>query len=200
MAVPTGLEIYRASGYRSERPSFRGMRASLPVSSGPAHSPLAAMASIPVVGAVRQDGQSVVTSPLLATGHDPRASHAAAVAAAPATCSVPIGVLSVQNRSPLAWSPDGTMLAAVAGNGSIFILAFVGDKFVMRKLLTGHTQRVAALSWHPADGNVLVSAGVEVSAPRRVAVAAVAAAPAAAVGPTTHSQCPALPLASALLW
>ena len=89
------------------------------------------------------------------------AGGAGGAAAGVATCSLPVGVISVAPRTPLAWSGDGTALAAAGGNGGIFILAFAGDTYKLSKLLLGHKHTPRALLFHPHDANMLVSSGAD---------------------------------------
>lgn len=77
------------------------------------------------------------------------------------TCSQPLSVVSVANSTPVAWSPDGARLAAVGGNGSIFLLAVEGGAIAMSKLIPGQKRAVRALAFHPRNPNLLVSAGVD---------------------------------------
>lgn len=80
----------------------------------------------------------------------------------PVVCTAPVGVVSVAEHTPLAWSADGQRLAAVSGNGAVFILAFVEGTFRMTKVLTGGGgHAIRALAFHPTDSTVLVSAGVD---------------------------------------
>jgi hypothetical protein len=109
-------------------------------------------------GLVGSSGEmAAVESPLRAA----RGSAAAALPA-PVVCTAPVGVVSVAEHTPLAWSADGQRLAAVSGNGAIFLLAFVEGTFRMTKVLTGGGgHAIRALAFHPTDSNVLVSAGVD---------------------------------------
>jgi WD40 repeat protein len=100
---------------------------------------------------------------VLATTASPLSEYRRSMSAAALNqCSQPIGVLSVEASTPVAWSTDGNHLAAVGGNGSIFILELGKDLlFHMSKLLPGHKHGVKALLFHPTNANVLVSAGVD---------------------------------------
>lgn len=105
------------------------------------------------------DGSAAMASPLAALA-ERRAAAAASPLAAP-VCNEPVGIVSVAEKSPLAWSADGKRLAAVAGGGAIYILAFDGSTFRMSKLLPSVGGRaIRALLWH-VDNVTLVVAGMD---------------------------------------
>jgi WD40 repeat protein len=104
---------------------------------------------------------AMTTSPLAQATSIKVAANATSPQIFTAVCNTPVGVISVAERTPLCWSEDGTMLAAVGGNGSIFILHLVDDTFKMWKLLLGHKHTVRCLLFHPKNSNQLVSGGVD---------------------------------------
>jgi len=79
-------------------------------------------------------------------------------------CLAPSQVIGVQDSSPVAWNRDGTALAYVSGNHSIFVLR--QDRSPMKlmqvaQVLNGHDASVRALIFHPKNEDVLVSGGVD---------------------------------------
>lgn len=70
-------------------------------------------------------------------------------------------VLGIQHESPVAWSPNGEILAFVSGNHSIYLTSPHEGRFRVSKMLDGHDLPVKALLWHPEDNNTLISAGPE---------------------------------------
>lgn len=56
----------------------------------------------------------------------------------------------------LAWSPDGSALAAGCADGTLWLWKAASGE--LAAVLSGHTGRVESVAWSP-DGSVLSSAG-----------------------------------------
>ena len=67
-------------------------------------------------------------------------------------CTTPINVIGVQQESCLAWSADGTALAFVSGNHSIYVCGWNPEKgrFVVRHLLNAHRGVIKAMTFLPS--------------------------------------------------
>jgi len=67
-------------------------------------------------------------------------------------CTTPINVIGVQQESCLAWSADGSALAFVSGNHSIYVCGWSPEKgrFVVKHLLNGHRGIIKAMTFHPS--------------------------------------------------
>jgi WD40 repeat protein len=80
--------------------------------------------------------------------------------------SNPMQVIGVQECTPIAWRMDGTAMAYVSGNHSIFVLEPDGGDprsptMRVATILNGHNNFVRTLVFHPRDNNVLVSGGAD---------------------------------------
>ncbi|KAA0154886.1 hypothetical protein FNF29_02027 [Cafeteria roenbergensis] len=76
----------------------------------------------------------------------------------------PAQVIGVQESTPVAWRNDGSALAYVSGNHSIFILhpdSSPAGAMQVARVLNGHDSPVRALVFHPTDPDVLVSGGAD---------------------------------------
>ena len=80
------------------------------------------------------------------------------------------------------WSPDGGLLAVGAFSGTVRL--FDAKTSSRRARLSGHTDRVGGLAWHPTAPDVLASAGADgVAYVWRASVASAAGDPEAPVRP-----------------
>jgi len=75
-------------------------------------------------------------------------------------CRAALCQLGIQPCSPVAWSPDGRMLAFVSGSNGICIARKSDEALAIQHVLTAHDFAVNCLVFHPTEPTLL-SAGVE---------------------------------------